>query len=69
MITVAALTVLSRSPELKVHIRGALNVGISREKIQEIMIHLAHYGGWPVGVNGLRIAQEVFDSIDKKDAG
>jgi 4-carboxymuconolactone decarboxylase len=69
MITVAALTVLSRSPELKVHIRGALNVGVSREKIQEIMIHLAHYGGWPVGVNGLRIAQEVFDSIDKKDAG
>lgn len=69
MITVAALTVLARSPELKVHIRGALNVGISREKIQEIMIHLAHYGGWPVGVNGQRIAQEVFDSIDKKDAG
>ena len=69
MITVAALTVLARSPELKVHIRGAINVGISREKIQEIMIHLAHYGGWPVGVNGLRIAQEVFDSIDKKDAG
>lgn len=69
MITVAALTVLARSPELKVHIRGALNVGISREKIQEIMIHLAHYGGWPVGVNGLRIAQEVFDSIDKKNAG
>ena len=69
MITVAALTVLARSPELKVHIRGALNVGLSREKIQEIMIHLAHYGGWPVGVNGLRIAQEVFDSIDKKDAG
>ncbi len=69
MITVAALTVLSRSPELKAHIRGALNIGISREKIQEIMIHLAHYGGWPVGVNGLRIAQEVFDSIDKKDAG
>jgi 4-carboxymuconolactone decarboxylase len=69
MITVAALTVLGRSPEMKVHIRGALNVGISREKIQEMMIHLAHYGGWPVGVNGLRIAQEVFDSIDKKNKG
>ncbi len=69
MITVAALTVLGRSPEMKVHIRGALNVGISREKIQEMMIHLAHYGGWPVGVNGLRIAQEVFDSIDKKKEG
>jgi 4-carboxymuconolactone decarboxylase len=66
MITVAALTVLGRSPELKGHLRGALNIGISREKINEMMIHLAHYGGWPVGVNGLRIAKEVFDEIDKK---
>ena len=30
------------------------------------MIHLAHYGGWPVGVNGLRIAREVFDEADGK---
>lgn len=67
MITLAALTVLGRDPELKVHIRGALNIGISREKINEIMIHLAHYGGWPAGVNGLRIAKQVFDSLDKKN--
>jgi 4-carboxymuconolactone decarboxylase len=66
MITVAALTVLARERELKVHIRGALNAGISREKINEMMIHLAHYGGWPVGVNGLRIAKEVFDELDSK---
>jgi 4-carboxymuconolactone decarboxylase len=66
MITVAALTVLGREPELRGHLRGALNIGISREKINEMMIHLAHYGGWPVGVNGLRIAKEVFEDIDKK---
>jgi 4-carboxymuconolactone decarboxylase len=64
MITVAALTVLARERELKTHLRGALNAGISRDKINEIMIHLAHYGGWPVGVNGLRIAREVFDEAD-----
>jgi 4-carboxymuconolactone decarboxylase len=67
LITVAALTVLARERELKVHLRGALNAGISREKINEIMIHLAHYGGWPVGVNGLRIAKEIFDEIDSKN--
>ena len=68
MITVAALTVLAS--ELKVHLRGAVaNVGISREKINEIMIHLAHYGGWPVGVDGLRIAKELFDEIDAKAQG
>jgi len=66
LITVAALTVLARERELKVHLRGALNAGISREKINEIMIHLAHYDGWPVGVNGLRIAKELFDEIDSK---
>ncbi|HEY2664163.1 MAG TPA: carboxymuconolactone decarboxylase family protein [Candidatus Binataceae bacterium] len=66
MITVAALTVLARERELKVHLRGALNAGITRDKIQEIMIHLAHYGGWPVAVNGLRIAKEVFDEADAK---
>jgi 4-carboxymuconolactone decarboxylase len=67
LITVAALTVLARERELKVHLRGALNAGISREKINEVMIHLAHYGGWPVGVNGLRIAKELFDEIDSKN--
>lgn len=66
LITMAALTVLGREPELKTHMRGALNIGISREKITEIMIHLAHYGGWPVAVNGLRVAQEVFEAADKK---
>ncbi|HTY55371.1 MAG TPA: carboxymuconolactone decarboxylase family protein [Candidatus Binataceae bacterium] len=65
MITVAALTVLGREQQLKTHLRGAANIGISREKINEIMIHLAHYGGWPVAVNGLRIAGEVFDERDK----
>ena len=66
LITMAALTVLGKEPELKTHMRGALNIGISREKITEIMIHLAHYGGWPVAVNGLRAAQDVFAAADKK---
>ena len=65
MITVAALIILGREVELKVHMRGALNVGISREKIQEMIIHLAHYGGWPIAAGASRVAQEVFAEIDK----
>ena len=65
MITVTALTVLGREQQLKTHLRGAANIGISRKKINEMMIHLAHYGGWPVAVNGLRIAGEVFDEHEK----
>ena len=65
MITVAALIILGREHELKLHMRGALNVGISREKIQEMILHLAHYGGWPVAAGATRVAQEVFAEADK----
>ncbi len=66
MITVAALIVLNREAQLRVHLRGALNVGISREEIKEMMIHLAHYGGWPVAMTGMRVADEVFKEADAK---
>jgi len=65
MITVAALIILGRETELKLHLRGALNVGITREKIQEMILHLAHYGGWPVAAGASRVAQEVFAEADR----
>jgi len=66
MVTVAALIVLARENELKVHLRGALNVGITRQQIQEMILQLAHYGGWPIAVAAGRAAQEVFTEIDKQ---
>lgn len=63
MITIAALTVLGRERELKLHARGAMNLGISREKLEEMMIHLAHYGGWPTGVAGLRAVKEAAEEF------
>jgi alkylhydroperoxidase/carboxymuconolactone decarboxylase family protein YurZ len=68
MITVTALIVLGRADELRLHLRGALNIGISRQTIEEMMIHLAHYGGYPVGRSGLHTAREVFDKIDAAKA-
>lgn len=50
--------------ELRGHIGAALNLGMSREKIVEVIIQLAYYGGWPVANNGLRVAQEVFAELD-----
>jgi 4-carboxymuconolactone decarboxylase len=64
LITLSALAMLRAERELKGHLGAAVNVGIPREKIVETMIHLAHYGGWPVANTGLRIAQEVFAEID-----
>ena len=68
MITVALLAALRRDRELGRHIEGALHLGITRDEIIEIMIHAAHYAGWPAGHNGQRIAQEMFKSFDEIEA-
>jgi len=58
---VAALTALGNaSPQLKVHIQGALNVGVSRQEVVEIMMQMAVYAGFPAALNGLSAATEVF---------
>ena len=61
MITITALTVLNREKELRIHLHGAKNLGIPQKKIEEMMIHLAHYGGWPVAVAALRQVEEVYN--------
>lgn len=68
MITVAALTATGREAQLRVHLRGALNVGISREEIKEMMIHLAHYAGWPTAMTGMKVADEIFQELDEAAA-
>lgn len=58
---VAALTALGNAaPQLKVHIHGALNVGCTREEVVEIIMQMAVYAGFPVALNGLSAAKEVF---------
>ncbi len=66
MITVATLTALGRERQLRSHIRGALKLGITRKEIEELMIHLAHYAGWPAGFTGIAIAEEVFREADTR---
>jgi 4-carboxymuconolactone decarboxylase len=58
---VAALTALGNAaPQLKVHIQGALNVGVSREEVVETIMQMAVYAGFPAAFNGLAAAKEVF---------
>lgn len=57
---VAALTVLNRESELRAHIHAARNVGATREEIAEVIFQMLVYGGAPVMVEGLKIAQQVF---------
>lgn len=59
--TVAALTALGNAaPQLKVHVRAGLNVGLTREEIVEVMMQMAVYAGFPAALNGLFAAKEVF---------
>lgn len=58
---VAALTALGNaSPQLKVHIQGALNVGVTRTELIEVIMQMAVYAGFPAALNGLTAAREVF---------
>jgi len=58
---VAALTALGNAtPQLKVHIQAALNVGVSREEVVETIMQMAVYAGFPAALNGMLAAKEVF---------
>lgn len=61
-VTVAVLTVLHRPEELRLHLQAARHIGLSRQEICEMLMHLSIYGGFPVAVEGLRLAKEVFDA-------
>ena len=67
--TLAALTALGNAqPQLKAHVHSALNVGCTREEIEEIMIQMAVYAGFPAALNGMFAAKEVFDERDKEES-
>lgn len=58
---VAALTAMGNAaPQLKVHLQAALNVGVTREEIVEVIMQMAVYAGFPAALNGLAAAREVF---------
>lgn len=66
--TIAALAAIGyTNPELKVHIHGALNVGLTEEEVIETMILMSVYAGFPATIHGLRAAQEVFDERASAD--
>jgi 4-carboxymuconolactone decarboxylase len=58
LITVAMLAAMGGcEPQLDVHLRGALNAGITADELREVMIHVAPYAGFPAAINGTRRVQ------------
>ena len=62
LITVATLIALYRTNQLRGHIGRALDNGVTKEEIGEVITHMAFYGGWPTAANAVQVAKEVFDS-------
>ena len=61
LVTVAALTVLSRPDELKLHIQAALNVGCKPEEIAEVIFQTCIYGGVPSTNSALKVLKTVLE--------
>jgi 4-carboxymuconolactone decarboxylase len=59
LVTVAALTVLERTEELKLHLHGALNVGCTPREVAEVIFQMATYGGVPVVNSALKAFRTV----------
>ena len=60
---------MNRPHELKLHVKGALTNGVTRDEIREVVLQIAIYCGVPVALETSRIAQEVFREVDAAAAG
>ena len=65
MLTLAMMIALNRADEFRLHLRGALNNGVSREEIQEVLLQTAIYCGVPAANAAFHIAQEVLAQAGK----
>jgi 4-carboxymuconolactone decarboxylase len=61
LITVATLVALYRTNELPFHLKRALENGVSRDELIEVITHLAFYAGWPSANTAVTIARRVFE--------
>ena len=59
LLNLAMLTALNRAPEIKLHVKGALNNGVSVDEIKEVLLHATIYCGIPAGLDAFKAANEV----------
>jgi 4-carboxymuconolactone decarboxylase len=67
LLTIAMLVALNRPDEFRLHLRAALNNGVTKEEIKEALLHAAIYCGVPAANSAFHAAQEVF--LEKKPKG
>lgn len=66
--TIAALTALGNAAQqIKVHTICALNVGVTKEEITEVILQMALYAGFPAAINAMQAVKEAFEEFDKQN--
>jgi len=63
LVNLAMLTALNRAPEVKLHVRGAINNGVTVEEIKEVLLHATVYCGIPAGLDAFKAANEVLKEM------
>ncbi len=63
MLNLAMISALNRPHEFKAHVRGAINNGVSKDEIREVLLQVMIYCGAPAGVDSFRMAREVFEEM------
>lgn len=66
LVVIAMLAAMGQDGELTFHVPAGLNHGLTREEIEEIMVHLALYAGFPRAVDGMRAVRAAFEKIDAR---
>lgn len=64
LINLAMISALNRPHELKIHVKGALTNGVTREEMCEVFLQVAIYCGIPAGIDSVRIAREALAEVD-----
>lgn len=65
--TMAVQIALGWEPQLKIHMKASLHIGITVKQIEELLIHTAIYAGFPAAMNGFHVLQEVCKELDIND--
>ena len=63
-LNLAMLTALNRPHEIKLHVRGAINNGLTKDEIKEVFLQAAIYCGVPAAIDSFRVAKEVFKEMN-----
>lgn len=63
-LNLAMISALNRPHELKLHVRGAINNGLTKDEIKEVFLQVAIYCGVPAAIDSFRVASEVFKEMN-----